>query len=158
MCLTLETDTESATYGATCTIGTHHGPGREALTAVEREMYATLVLGQGLHPRPNSIDSVATFWDFQRQHRTVMVALQQASTVDESFARRQDEMLEPDLRHIAEHLSGLDLPGDPIVAATIISRLMWSFATVPTPHTSDDEAIETLTTFIHAGLAGLGRS
>ncbi|GLY28778.1 TetR/AcrR family transcriptional regulator [Kineosporia sp. NBRC 101731] len=101
---------------------------------------------------------VASFWDFQQQHRTVLVALQQASTVDAAFARRQDEMLEPDLRHLAEHLSGLALPGDPIVAATIVSRLMWSFATATPPHTSDDEAIETLTTFIHAGLAGLGRS
>ncbi|GAB6899080.1 TetR/AcrR family transcriptional regulator [Kineosporia succinea] len=98
---------------------------------------------------------VEHFWRFFQRHRTVMVALQQAATVDESFARRQDEMLDPDLHHLATHLTGLDLRGDPLVAAAIISRLMWSFASTSLPNTGDDEAIETLTTFIHAGLAGL---
>jgi AcrR family transcriptional regulator len=105
---------------------------------------------------------VALFWGFYQQHRAVMVALQQAATVDESFARRQDEMLEPDLRHIAAHLDGLDLPGDPLVMATIFTHTLWGFATTwlsPRPPAlgralSDDEAIETMTSFLHGGLGG----
>jgi AcrR family transcriptional regulator len=111
---------------------------------------------------------VALFWDFFRRYRTVMVALQQAATVDEAFARRQEAMLEPDLRHIAAHLNGLDLPGDPLVMATIFTRTLWAFATTwlspDRPdlgrELSDDEAIETLTSFLYAGLGGrnnLGR-
>jgi AcrR family transcriptional regulator len=105
---------------------------------------------------------VAMFWRFFRRYRTVMVALQQAATVDESFARRQEAMLEPDLRHIADHMKGLDLPGDPLVMATIFTRTLWAFATTwLSPHPpalgrdlSDDEAIETLTSFLYAGLGG----
>jgi AcrR family transcriptional regulator len=107
---------------------------------------------------------VALFWGFYQQHRTVMVALQQAATVDESFARRQQELLEPDLRHIAGHLDGLAgvLPGDPLVMATMFTHTLWGFATTwmsPNPpalgrELSDQEAIETLTSFLHAGLGG----
>jgi hypothetical protein len=105
---------------------------------------------------------VAMFWGFYRKYRTVMIALQQAATVDESFARRQQAMLEPDLHHVAGHLAGLDLPGDPLVTATIFTRLVTSFAAMwlsPTHpdlgrELSDAEAIETLTSFIHAGLGG----
>ena len=103
---------------------------------------------------------VAMFWGFYRKHRTLMVALQQAATVDETFAQRQEEMLGPDLHHIAGHLAGLDLPGDPLVTASIFTRLLLSFATTwLSPNhpdlgreLSDAEAIETLTSFIHAGL------
>lgn len=91
-----------------------------------------------------------------------MVALQQAATVDESFARRQEAMLEPDLRHIAAHLDGLDLPGDPLVTATLFTRSSWAFAATwlsdnpPAPGRAlaDEEAIETLRSFLHAGLGG----
>jgi AcrR family transcriptional regulator len=105
---------------------------------------------------------VELFWGFYQRHRTVMVALQQAATVDESFARRQEEMLEPDLRHIAGHLEGLDLPGDPLVMATVFTHTLWSFATTwLSPHPpalgrvlSDHEAIETMTSFLYGGLGG----
>jgi AcrR family transcriptional regulator len=105
---------------------------------------------------------VAMFFAFYRRHRTVMVALEQAATVDASFARRRQEMLEPDLRHIAGHLDGLDLPGDPLVLATMFTHTLWGFATTwlspdPPPlgrDLSDDEAIETITSFLHAGLGG----
>jgi AcrR family transcriptional regulator len=106
---------------------------------------------------------VALFWRFYREHRTVMVALQQAATVDESFARRQEAMLEPDLRHIAAHLDGLDLPGDPLVTATLFTRSCMAFATTwmsANPPAlgrplGDDEAIETLTNFLWAGIGGV---
>jgi AcrR family transcriptional regulator len=105
---------------------------------------------------------VAAFWMFYRRHRTIMVALQQAATVDGAFARRSQEMLEPDLRHIADHLRGLDLPGDPLVVSSIFSAVMsqtaatWLSGNGPElgRQLSDDEAIETLTSFIYAGIGG----
>jgi AcrR family transcriptional regulator len=105
---------------------------------------------------------VAAFWTFYRRHRTIMVALQQASTVDTAFARRSQEMLEPDLRHIADHLRGLDLPGDPLLVASIFTTVIsqtaatWLAGNGPDlgRELSDDEAIETLTSFIHAGIGG----
>ena len=103
---------------------------------------------------------VAVFWSFHRRHQAIMTALQQAATVDEGFAQRMREMVEPDLRHIADHLAGLDLPGDPLVVASIFSTLVSGFAATWQSgagpdlgrELSDDEAIETLTSFIHAGI------
>jgi hypothetical protein len=73
-----------------------------------------------------------------------------------------ESMLEPDLRHIAAHLDGLDLPGDPLVTATLFTRSAWAFAATwlsDDPPAlgrplADEEAIETLTSFLHAGLGG----
>jgi AcrR family transcriptional regulator len=105
---------------------------------------------------------VAVYWGFYRRHRTIMTALQQASTVDAGFAQRAQEMIEPDLRHIADHLAGLDLPGDPLVVASIFTTVvsgfaaMWQSGAGPDlgRDLSDDEAIDTLTSFIHAGIGG----
>jgi AcrR family transcriptional regulator len=110
---------------------------------------------------------VALYWSFYRQHRTVMDALQQAAIVDAGFARRAQELIEPDIRHIADHLvqardAGLRLPGDPLVVATAFSTLVPAFAAMwqsdaapelgrPLP---DDEAVETLTSFIYGGIGG----
>jgi AcrR family transcriptional regulator len=105
---------------------------------------------------------VAAFWGFYRRHRTLMVALEQASSVDPAFARRSQDMLEPDLRHIADHLAGLQLPGDPLLVASIfgsvISRTAATWLSGNGPNIgrplTDDEAIETLTSFIYAGIGG----
>ena len=105
---------------------------------------------------------VAKYWSFLRRHRVLMTALRQASAVDETFARRSQEMLEPDLHHIAGHLTGLDLPGDPLVLASIFSSTLSGFAEMwlsgQRPDTGrdvgDDELIDTLTTFVWAGLRG----
>jgi AcrR family transcriptional regulator len=107
---------------------------------------------------------VATYWHFYRRHRTIIVAMQQAAIVDAAFARRQQQMLEPDYGHIVDHLAGLALPGDPLVVASIFSSLLSAFTTMWQSGTgpdlgrelSDDEAIETLTSFIHAGVGGGG--
>ena len=105
---------------------------------------------------------VAVFWGFYRRHRTVMEALRQAATVDPAFARVSREMMEPDLRHIAGHLTQLELPGDPVVVASMFGALLSSFAATwlsenNRPHLgrelSDEEAIETLTSFLHGGFA-----
>jgi AcrR family transcriptional regulator len=105
---------------------------------------------------------VALYWDFYRRHRAVVVALRQAATVDAAFARRSQELLEPDLHHIAGHLAKLNPPGDPLVVATMFTTLLSSFADLWLSgqgpqlgrELSDDEAIETLTSFLHAGMGG----
>jgi AcrR family transcriptional regulator len=105
---------------------------------------------------------VAAYWDFFRQHRTIIVALQQAATVDEAFARRSREMVEPDLHHIADHLAELKLPGDPLVVASMFTTLVSTFAATWLSGAGpdlgralpDDEAIESLTSFIHNAIGG----
>jgi hypothetical protein len=103
---------------------------------------------------------VAAYWDFYRLHHTVIDALQQAATVDASFAEVVRQMMAPDLAHIAGHLATLDLPGDPLVVASIFTSLVSTFAATWLSgnrpdlgrELPDDEAIDTLTTFIHAGI------
>jgi AcrR family transcriptional regulator len=105
---------------------------------------------------------VAVYWGFYRRHRTVIDALRQAATVDPAFARVSQQMMEPDVRHIADHLAGLDLPGDPLVVASIFTTVVPAFAAlwVSGNHPGlgrdigDDEAIETLTSFVYAGIGG----
>ena len=76
---------------------------------------------------------VAGYWRFYSEHRTLMSALEQAATVDESFAERARELIEPDIHHIAAHLvrareGGLRLPGDPLVVATAFTTLVPAFS------------------------------
>lgn len=110
---------------------------------------------------------VSVYWEFHRRHRVVLAALRQAATVDAAFAERARQLTEPDIRHIAAHLtrageSGLPLPGDPTVLATAFTTLvpafteMWQSGEGPRlgRDLSDEEAIETLTSFIHAGIGG----
>jgi AcrR family transcriptional regulator len=105
---------------------------------------------------------VAAYWRFYRRHRAVMDALRQAAIVDPEFDRVARSMMEPDLGHIADHLTALDLPGDPVVIATIFTTLISGFAAEwlsgedagSRRALSDDEAIDTLTAFIHAGIGG----
>lgn len=107
---------------------------------------------------------VQVFVDAYHQHHTVLRALQQAATVDDTFARRQRELLAPDLQHIADHLGDLDERHDPLAVASLITGLMWTFAETwsgPGSHgrgtASDQDMIDTMTSFIHAGLDGLRR-
>jgi AcrR family transcriptional regulator len=110
---------------------------------------------------------VAAYWGFYREHSAIMTALQQASIVDERFAARSREMIEPDLHHIAEHLvhardAGLRLPGDPLVVATAFTQLIATFAATWQSGAGpdlgrpldDNEAIETLTSFVYAAIGG----
>ncbi|WP_203834774.1 TetR/AcrR family transcriptional regulator [Winogradskya humida] len=110
---------------------------------------------------------VASYWNFYRDHRVVMDALQQAAIVDPEFARRSRELSEPDLHHMADHLirardAGFVLPGDPLVLAAAYTALLSGFASMWQGGVgsdlgralSDDEAIETLTSFIYAGIGG----
>ncbi|WP_092546922.1 TetR/AcrR family transcriptional regulator [Actinoplanes derwentensis] len=100
---------------------------------------------------------VDVFWGFYREHRAVMSALQQAAIVDEEFARRSREMLEPDLHHIAGHLEGLDVPGDRMVAASLFTTTLSAAATAwfaGEKHVGESEMLDSLTTFLHRGLGG----
>jgi AcrR family transcriptional regulator len=105
---------------------------------------------------------VAVYWGFYRRTRTVITALQQAASIDEHFAEQAQRMMEPDLHHIADHLAGLDLPGDPLVVASIFTGLISTFAAMWLSGNhprlgrdlSDEEAIETLTSFVYAGIGG----
>ncbi len=106
---------------------------------------------------------VATYWANAKQHRIMMTALRQAATVDESFARRMQELARTDLAHIGDHLrlaqqQGVRLPGDPDVVASAVTALMGQFAEhwlgpgSKDRELGDDEAIETLTSFIAGGI------
>lgn len=97
---------------------------------------------------------VAAFWGFYQRHRVVMDALRQAAIVDPEFDRVVQSMMEPDRRHIADHLAKLDLPGQPRVIASMFGALVLAFAAEWTGTLPDDEAIETLTSFIYAGIGG----
>jgi hypothetical protein len=93
-----------------------------------------------------------------------MTALQQAATVEERFADRARELMEPDLHHMAEHLeqardAGVRLPGEPVVVAALMRAAMVQFAQfwvgeggVRGQTLTDEQAIETITSFIYGGI------
>jgi AcrR family transcriptional regulator len=107
---------------------------------------------------------VAGYWSFFRRHRAVMTALQQAAIVDEHFADRAREMMEPDLHHIAEHVeqagaAGVRLPAEPVVVAALMRAAMVQFAQfwqgeggVRGVSLTDDQAIDAITAFVWAGI------
>lgn len=112
---------------------------------------------------------IALHWAHVREHLPVMTALHQAAMVDEHFAARARDLLAPDLRHMAAHLehisaAGGRLPGDPLVVASAMTGMVWQFALtwLAGPghgpelgrELSDDEAIETLTSFVMHGISG----
>jgi AcrR family transcriptional regulator len=106
---------------------------------------------------------VASYFAFYRVNRTVMVALQQAAMVDETFAATLAELTAPDAGHLAEHLeyvrrAGHPLPGEPVAVARAIGALMTGFAhthlTDGTTGLTDEEAVDLVTDLIHRGVAG----
>lgn len=105
---------------------------------------------------------VAAFFAFYRENRTVMVALQQAAMVDETFAATLTDLLTPDVGHLAEHLeyvrrAGHDLPGEPVPVARAISAFLWSFGqSVLDGGTgvTEEQAVDLATDLLHRGIAG----
>jgi AcrR family transcriptional regulator len=97
---------------------------------------------------------IAQFWSVYRRHRVVMEALRQAAIVDPEFDRVQREMLEPDLKHIAEHMAKAKPAADPMALASIFTSTIGAFAAQWIDEFPDDEAIETLTSFLYAGING----
>ncbi len=115
---------------------------------------------------------VAVYWRFVRANKPVVVALYQAAMVDERFAHRLRELLEPSLHDMAHHLdhiraSGGQLPGDPLVVASAMISMISQFAftwllgegetAAPGRELSDEEAVDTLTRFIAHGISGPSR-
>jgi AcrR family transcriptional regulator len=108
---------------------------------------------------------VAIGWHFLHRHRTLFRALYQAAAVDDRFADRLRELMEPDLHHLADHLveardAGLTLPGPPVVVAAAIGALVNQFAAgwyagpVAAAASDDDEVIDTITSLIYRGIGG----
>lgn len=108
---------------------------------------------------------VAVGLRFLRRNQVLITALNQAATVDERFARRLRELMEPDLHHLADHLvearrAGLVLPGPPLVVAAAISALVNQFGTggyaapIAAAAASEDEIVDTLTDLVWRGIAG----
>jgi AcrR family transcriptional regulator len=110
---------------------------------------------------------ISAFWHFFSQHRTELVALQQAALVDPRFAERLQEMYEPDVDELRDHLEravagGVTLPAEPALVASMISSLMMQFAMMwqvgagpGGRRLGDDEAIDALTAFVLHGLHGI---
>ncbi|WP_034087974.1 TetR/AcrR family transcriptional regulator [Streptacidiphilus albus] len=115
---------------------------------------------------------VAAYWNFVSANKPVVVALSQAAMVDEHFARRLRQLLEPNLHDMAHHLehiraSGGQLPGDPLVVASALISLISQFASTWLlgegeaaalgRELSEGEAVDTLTRFILNGISGPAR-
>lgn len=107
---------------------------------------------------------VAAFWSFYRRHLPEMLALREAAMVNPAFGRRLQDMMETDNIHMYAHLdhvraAGIALPGEPRLVLSAIYSLLDQFAyTWLGPggpgEVEDDEAIDTLTDFVHRGIAG----
>jgi AcrR family transcriptional regulator len=102
---------------------------------------------------------VAAYWNFYRQHKPVVQALQQAAITSETFAERLRELMAPDIGHMAAHLrdaaeAGAVLPGDPHIVATMISSLLgaWASEWIDGKRGPDDEGITALTGFIYSAI------
>jgi AcrR family transcriptional regulator len=149
-----------------------HFPNKEAL--LEALLTDLLAAGDEIAEDPGHLTDfseraavryhVASYWAFFKHHHVLMTALQQAATVDQRFADRARELMEPDLHHLAEHLeqaraAGVRLPGEPVVVAALMRGAMVQFAQfwvgeggVRGYRLSDDEAIEMITSFLHGGI------
>ncbi|KAA5832658.1 TetR/AcrR family transcriptional regulator [Saccharopolyspora hirsuta] len=102
---------------------------------------------------------IAQYWRFFQDNRTVVLALGQAAQVDQQFADRLAKLLEPDLRHLADHLAGTS--DRPEATALAISALWQQFAHAKlvqqhpaTADLTDDEAIDLLTDLTDRGVNG----
>jgi len=155
-----------------------HFPDKESLLeAMLADMLAGAdeqVLTSGTHsPDFSDPDAVRwhvdAFWRFFSEHRTELVAVQQAALIDPRFAEHLKELYAPDVDEIRDHLShaeraGVRLPADAQLVATMISSLMLQFAMVWLVgpdlgrRLDDEEAVDALTGFILYGLHGSGRT
>lgn len=97
---------------------------------------------------------VAGYWTFYRENAATMLALRQASLVNEEFARKLNQFTREQLSDIAGHLAYVrNLPAKPEASLTLLAATIDNFAQLR-PELSDEEAIEALTRFIYRGLNG----
>lgn len=107
---------------------------------------------------------VASYWHFYRRHLPEMLALREAAMVNPAFGRRLRQLMETDNVHMSAHLdhvtaAGIALPGEPRLVLSAIYCLLDQFAYTwlgpgGSGEVDDEEAIETLTDFVHRGIAG----
>jgi len=97
---------------------------------------------------------IEAYWGVYRRHRAVIEALRQAAIVDPQFDQVQQEMMKPDIVHLSGHMAKAAPSADPAVLASIFSGLVSTFAATWIDKLPDDEAIETLTTFVYGGING----
>jgi AcrR family transcriptional regulator len=97
---------------------------------------------------------IEVYWAVYRRHRAVIEALRQAAIVDPQFDQVQQEMMRPDIVHLSDHMAKASPSADPAVLASIFSQLVSTFAATWIDKIPDDEAIETLTTFVYGGING----
>ncbi|SFS37379.1 TetR/AcrR family transcriptional regulator [Saccharopolyspora flava] len=101
---------------------------------------------------------VAQYWGFFRAHRTVLIALRQAALVDQRFADRAAELLEPDVHHFADHLAHCERPeATALAVAGLCQQFAHSKLVEEQPllaELTDDDAIDLLTDMIDRGING----
>lgn len=107
---------------------------------------------------------VASFWSFYRRHLPEMLALREAAMVNPAFGRRLQDMMAADNAHMLAHLdhvtaAGIALPGEPKLVLSAIYSLLDQFAYTwlgpgGNGEVADEQAIDTLTDFVHRGIAG----
>ena len=97
---------------------------------------------------------IQQYWAVYRRHRTVIESLRQAAIVDPQFDQVQQEMMKPDIVHLSGHMAKAAPSADPAVLASIFSGLVSTFAATWIDKLPDDEAIETLTSFVYGGING----
>lgn len=131
----------------------------DMIEATDREVEADIAHDPDFAKREAIRWHVAQYWRFFRTNRAVILALDQAALVDQRFADRLATLLEPDLRHLAEHFAGVS--DRPAATALAISALWQRFAHAKlvqqhpaTADLTDDEAIDLLTDLTDRGVNG----
>jgi AcrR family transcriptional regulator len=101
---------------------------------------------------------VARFWDFFRANRVVLIALRQAALVDQRFADRVADILEPDVHHLAGHLVHTERPEATAIAITgLCQQFAYAKLVEEQPMLAaltDEDVIEMLTGLIDRGING----
>ncbi|WP_405774312.1 TetR/AcrR family transcriptional regulator [Streptomyces sp. NBC_00859] len=136
--------------------------------AVEMPCMAEPGAEHDLSERSHLRDHIAVFWHTYSAHLPVMVAMFQASMVDDGFAHRFGNLLNTSmLRQHLEYMQrrGATLPGNPALVASALSSMLLQFAyvwlaadgrapggTAEATRPTDDEAIDTLTSLILYGI------
>lgn len=130
----------------------------DLLEASDEEVLADDEHSPDLGERDSVRWHVARCWGFFRANKAVLIALRQAALVDQRFADRVAELLEPDVRHLAGHLAQCERPE---ATALAISGLCQQFAYAKLVEEqpvlaalSDEDAIDLLTGLIDRGING----
>lgn len=105
---------------------------------------------------------VRSYWEFHRDNSATMLALRQASMVNDDFARKLAQFSDAQAADIFSHLAyitdaGWKLPASPRLSLAMMSELLSGFAhtwLLDETRGSDDEAVEALTRFIYRGFTG----